>query len=85
MDDYRLASKNELNDLIRYDMDINEIFDSKYFQSLPVDVQHKIVYEMKNKSRQNSYDRIERMIEVASISFFFFFFNIIIFTKLNNI
>eukprot|EP00833_Pecoramyces_ruminatium_P005401 jgi/Orpsp1_1/1179433/evm.model.c7180000069332.1 len=69
MDDYRYASKSELNDIIRYDMDINEVFDSKYFQSLPVDVQHKIVYEMKTKSRQNSYERIEKMIEVASISF----------------
>ncbi|ORX50357.1 PIN domain-like protein [Piromyces finnis] len=66
MDDYRLASKDELSNLIRYDMDINEVLESKFFQTLPVEVQHKIVYEMKNKSRQGSYERIENMLEAAS-------------------
>ncbi|KAK9718313.1 DNA repair protein rad2 [Basidiobolus ranarum] len=61
-DDYVFHGINTEN------VDIN----SEIFSSLPIEIQQEILLDLKNKSRQTSWHRLEHMIRSATISFFYF-------------
>ncbi|KAJ3043972.1 DNA repair protein rad2 [Rhizophlyctis rosea] len=62
--DPRLVSEQELRDFISdHKSSIN--IDSHAFTQLPIETQHSIILDQKNKSRQSSYKRLEAMVRAA--------------------
>ncbi|KAJ3044960.1 DNA repair protein rad2, partial [Rhizophlyctis rosea] len=67
--DPRLVSEEELRTFIdshKSSLDFTKVdIDSTTFHSLPIEVQHEIILDQKNKSRQSSYKRLEQMVRAA--------------------
>lgn len=67
--DTRFSSEQELksfvNQIDHADIDI----DSEHFQSLPTEVQYELIQDLKMKSRQTSFHRVEQMASVDPLQF----------------
>ncbi|KAJ3281351.1 DNA repair protein rad2, partial [Borealophlyctis nickersoniae] len=67
--DPRLVTEEELRSFIdshKNDVDLSLInIDSYAFQQLPLEIQHEIILDQKNKSRQSSWQRLDSMIKAA--------------------
>ncbi|CAG8446218.1 1758_t:CDS:10 [Ambispora leptoticha] len=73
-DDIRFANEEDLRRFIEeFKVNSDDIdIDSEGFRSLPLEMQFEIVGELRLKSRQTSYERLQNMIKKAPISLIFF-------------
>ncbi|KAJ1659497.1 DNA repair protein rad2 [Dispira simplex] len=63
--DPRLVLKQELENFVQEHRDEIVDIDSEVFQSLPIELQHEVILDLKNKSRQTSWERVEEMARLA--------------------
>ncbi|KAJ1909539.1 DNA repair protein rad2 [Tieghemiomyces parasiticus] len=70
-DDLRFALQSELASFVADHQDEVLDIDSDVFRALPLEMQHEIVLDMKNKSRQTSWDRFEELVRLAPTAFEF--------------
>ncbi|KAJ1980439.1 DNA repair protein rad2 [Dimargaris cristalligena] len=70
-EDPRLALKGELEVFVEENQDAVVDMDSEVFKALPLEIQHEIVLDLKNRSRQTSWDRFEEMVRLAPTAFEF--------------
>ncbi|KAJ1968978.1 DNA repair protein rad2 [Dispira parvispora] len=63
--DPRLVLKQELENFVQEHQDEIIDIDSEVFQSLPIELQHEVILDLKNKSRQTSWERVEEMARLA--------------------
>ncbi|KAL2916392.1 DNA repair protein rad2 [Polyrhizophydium stewartii] len=67
--DQRLATDEELRAFIaehRSDIDLSQVnIDSAEFQHLPIEMQHEIIIELKNKARAPSRARVDQMLQAS--------------------
>ncbi|ORY04915.1 PIN domain-like protein [Basidiobolus meristosporus CBS 931.73] len=68
----RMLALEEGEDYVIHGIDTENIdLDSEVFTSLPVEIQQEILLDLKNKSRQTSWNRLEHMIRSATTAFDF--------------
>ncbi|KAJ1979874.1 DNA repair protein rad2 [Dimargaris verticillata] len=63
--DPRLALRSELEGFVEEHKEAVIDIDSEVFQALPIELQHEIILDLKNKSRQTSWERLEEMTRLA--------------------
>lgn len=69
VDDPRFITEEEMRDFIdshKHDLDLSALnLDAQAFKELPVETQHDIVTQLKNKSRQSDHRRLTTLTRVA--------------------
>ncbi|KAJ1972736.1 DNA repair protein rad2 [Dimargaris xerosporica] len=63
--DPRLALRSELEGFVEEHKEAVIDIDSDVFQALPIELQHEIILDLKNKSRQTSWELLEEMTRLA--------------------
>ncbi|KAJ8325619.1 DNA repair protein rad2 [Batrachochytrium dendrobatidis] len=70
--DERLATEEELRSFIafhRNDIDLSKInIDSTEFKNLPVEIQHEVIIEIKNRARAPDNSRVQSMLQTSKTS-----------------